>query len=69
MKKLFGNNITPNCEYCELAQYSGGKFICTKNKVLVNNKCRKFKYDPCKRIPAKMKVLNFQKYEDVDFSL
>ena len=67
MKKLFGNNITPNCEYCELAQYSGGKFICNKNKVLVNNKCRKFKYDPLKRVPNSTPSLD--KYSLEDFVL
>ena len=67
MKKSFGNNITPNCEYCELAQYSGGKFICTKNKVLVNNKCRKFKYDPLKRVPNSTPSLD--KYSLEDFVL
>ena len=67
MKKLFGNNITPNCEYCELAQFSGGNFICTKNKVLVNNKCRKFKYDPLKRVPNSTPSLD--KYSLEDFVL
>ena len=67
MKKLFGNNITPNCEYCELAQFSSGKFICTKNKVLVNNKCRKFKYDPLKRVPNSTPSLD--KYSLEDFVL
>lgn len=67
MKKLFGNNITPNCEYCELAYYSGGKFICTKNKMIVNNKCRKFKYDPLKRVPNSTPSLD--KYSLEDFVL
>ena len=32
-------------------------------------KCRKFRYDPCKRIPSKPKPLDFQKYDEHDFSL
>jgi len=31
--------------------------------------CWKFKYDPTKRVPAKAKALDFQKYEDEDYSL
>ncbi len=64
MKKLFGNNIEPKCEYCELAQYSGGKFLCTKNKMIVNNKCRKFKYDPLKRVPNSTPSLDRYSLED-----
>jgi hypothetical protein len=31
--------------------------------------CGKFRYNPCKRIPHKMKTFDFHKYEDTDFSL
>ena len=31
--------------------------------------CRKFKYDPFKRIPPRAKTLDFSKYDEEDFSL
>ena len=31
--------------------------------------CRKFVYDPCKRIPLKAKAPDFEKYADEDFTL
>ena len=35
----------------------------------IDHACRKFKYDPCKRIPAKAKALDFAKYDEHDYSL
>ena len=35
----------------------------------VDDQCRKFKYDPCKRIPPKPKAVDFSKYDNEDFSL
>ena len=46
------------------------QILCSKRGVVsaFYNR-RKFRYDPCKRIPVKMKALDLQKYDDVDFSL
>ena len=44
--------------------------LCTKKGLRSAEKpCRKFKYDPCKRIPAKPKAMDFGKYDEEDFSL
>ena len=44
--------------------------LCIKKGVVpVEGKCRKFSYDPCKRIPPKQKALDFSKYEQEDYSL
>ncbi len=40
-----------------------------KGTKTVDDQCRKFKYDPCKRIPAKPKAVDFSKYDNADFSL
>lgn len=31
--------------------------------------CRKFAYDPCKRIPPRAKAVDFSKYSEEDFKL
>lgn len=44
--------------------------LCSKRGVVTEQeKCRKFQYDPCKRIPVKAKALDFKKYDEMDFSL
>lgn len=50
-KAIFGNNIVVNCEYCEHSINNKQGNICTLNRSIKRNKCRKFKYDPLKRIP------------------
>ena len=32
-------------------------------------KCLRFSYDPCKRIPVKVNALDTSKYEEYDYSL
>lgn len=68
---LFRKKIPHSCTYCANATAMGeDQFLCIKKGVVVDTgKCRKFKYDPCKRIPAKAKALDFSKYDDTDFSL
>ncbi len=44
---LFGNNIAPDCTYC----HNFVESKCVKNKTINNNKCRKFDYNPLKRVP------------------
>lgn len=68
---LFRKKIPHSCVYCANAtQMDEDQFLCIKRGVVVDTgKCRKFKYDPCKRIPAKPKALDFSKYDDHDFSL
>lgn len=52
---LFGKNIEPRCVYCvhksELDDNTG---LCDiRGPVNLNFHCRKFRYDPLKRIPPK----------------
>lgn len=68
---LFRKKIPRSCAYCALgAKLGKDQILCAKRGIVaVDGKCRKFKYDPFKRIPSKPKALDFSKYEDHDFSL
>lgn len=68
---LFRKKIEKSCSYCQYGtMLEDDLVLCTKKGVVsVSGKCRKFRYDPIKRIPVKPKALNFQKYDSDDFSL
>ena len=59
MKNLFNKKITPACKYCKIGKTSINKTIlCVKYGVTTNeNYCKKFKYNPLKRIPKTIKIL------------
>lgn len=68
---LFRKRIEKSCYYCTSgAQTADGKVVCAK-KGLVSGEtpCRKFRYDPLKRVPPRAKALDFSKYDKEDFSL
>ena len=57
-KKLFGNNITPNCEYCRFSERSpDGSVICPYKVNDIGSPCKKYEYDPTKREPNSAPVL------------
>jgi len=68
---LFRKKISRSCTYCQHGTaISEEQILCTKQGVVsIDYSCRKFRYNPCKRIPTKMKALDFDKYKDTDFSL
>ena len=68
---LFRKKIERSCTYCAYGtKIDDEQVLCIKKGVVpLSGKCRKFEYDPCKRIPAKPKALNFDKYDKEDFSL
>lgn len=68
---LFNKKLPKTCEYCQNGTCIGeDTYLCTKRGVVeYQEKCRKFKYDPCKRVPSKPKALDFQQYNEHDFSL
>ncbi len=68
---LFRKKIERSCTYClHSTQLEDGKILCAKNGLKTQeDKCWRFQYDPCKRIPKKMKALDFSKYDQEDFSL
>ena len=55
-RKLYGNNIEPACEICALGHRAadGKSVLCSrKGAVDLYDSCRKFEYDPLKRIPER----------------
>ena len=55
-KKLYGNNIEPACEICALGHRTadGKSVLCSRKGVVgLYDACRKFEYDPLKRIPER----------------
>ena len=68
---LFRKKLPRSCSYCEFAtKLDEDQVLCRKRGIMgVYNACRKFKYDPCKRIPPKAKALDFTRYDKEDYSL
>lgn len=68
---LFRKKHPRSCAYCTYgAQIDGDQILCIKKGAVSGQKaCRKFAYDPCKRVPLRPKVLDFVKYNDEDFAL
>ena len=63
-KAVFGGNIEQDCLYC---RYNSGddEVICPRKPK--RGKCRKYEYDPTKRMPKIQPAL--RKYSKDDFSL
>lgn len=68
---LFRKKMPRSCEHCgHGTRICGDQVLCTKHGVVaVSYKCRHFLYDPCKRIPKKMKTPDFSRFNEEDFRL
>ena len=68
---LFRKKIARSCAYCiHSTKLDEENVLCSKKGIVpVEKGCRKFKYDPCKRVPTKAKALDFAKYDEHDYSL
>lgn len=68
---IFRKKIERACTYCRFAtKLDDDLILCAKKGVVSTGKpCRKFRYDPCKRIPPKAKAIDFTEYSQEDFSL
>lgn len=67
--KIFGD-VEPKCAYCEHGQIASNstQVLCIKRGIFdLSYSCRKFKYDPLKKIPQETPEL--QQYSAEDFSL
>ncbi|MEE1280127.1 MAG: hypothetical protein UHH95_04775 [Oscillospiraceae bacterium] len=54
--KLFGKKVEPACLYCRhgRANGEGDRVFCSKKGIVsAVNSCRRFDYDPLKRVPKK----------------
>ena len=68
---LFRKKIDRACSYCiHGTKADEDLIICAKKGMKgPDDCCRKFKYDPTKRLPKKSRPLDFSKYDKEDFSL
>lgn len=68
---LFRKKIDPMCAYCAHGtSLESGHILCAKKGFRSQSeKCRRFRYDPCKRVPARPKPLDVSRYDQEDFSL
>lgn len=68
---LFRKRTPRSCPMCLYStNLSEHQLLCSKCGVVADSySCRKYKYDPCKRIPPTVRAPDFQKYRDDDFKL
>lgn len=68
---LFRKKVERSCAYCAHgAHLEDEQVLCCKRGLRsISDSCRKFKYDPCKRVPTKAKAMDFSRYENEDYSL
>ena len=70
---LFRKRMPRSCDYCAHGaklNNEAQEFLCAKRGVVSGLKaCRKFSYDPYKRVPPKAKTSDFSKYDNEDYSL
>lgn len=70
MKKKIIGNVEPRCEYCKHGKLGADNktILCLKKGVQgKDDLCKKFSYDPLKRVPKKMP--NLGTYSKEDFEL
>ena len=69
-KKLYGKGIVPACAYCSKGSVTADKknILCLKKGIVSPDyHCRRFKYDPLRRIPKIPPEL--EKFTAEDFSI
>ena len=68
---LFRKNIDPRCAYCRRGvQISEREVACVKRGIMpVEGSCRRFRYDPLKRVPPRPAPLETARLKESDFSL
>lgn len=68
---LFRKKIQRSCTYCAHGTaLDEERTLCTKRGVIAScGSCRKFAYDPCKRIPPRPKQPDFARFQEEDFRL
>jgi hypothetical protein len=68
---LFRKDLEKRCAYCQHAAMAGeNRMACCKRGIVPPSySCRRFSYDPLKRVPPRPREPDFQKYEEKDYSL
>lgn len=68
--RFFGKNIEPACGYCELGKTTrdGRMVVCSRKGIVYKHyHCKKFVYQPLKRIPRRKPQT--EQFSKEDFSL
>lgn len=69
--RLFKGNTEPQCAHCEYAEITEGSEVVVCRKIggimQLYSKCKKFRYDPLKRVPGAVSLSG--EYSKEDFSL
>ena len=68
---LFRSKIDPRCAYCRYGTALIGRdeVGCVRHGIMsASGRCRRFRYDPFKRVPPKPASLK-RKYVDADFRI
>lgn len=68
---LFRKKLHRACSYCSYStELTTCTLLCAKKGIVdAAASCRKFRYDPTRRIPGKQKAPDFSQYNEEDFSL
>ena len=68
---LFKKDIEPRCAYCKRgANLDEEQVMCMKKGIVsAAGACRKFKYEPLKRVPIKPISADFSHLKEEDFVL
>lgn len=68
---LFRRDIERSCAYCKHgAKADDDTCLCRKKGLVpLSGSCRRFRYDPLRRIPAAAAPKDFSEFDHVDFSL
>ncbi len=71
MPSMFEKDIEPRCGYCQRGTpLDDGKVMCVKKGIVAaSGSCRRFRYDPLKRVPPKPMTASFDRFKDEDFTL
>lgn len=66
--KLFKKKINPNCSYCQHSKIFYDTVLCEHYGIVSGKSyCRKFRYNPLKRLPKEKKPK--KNFKPEDFSL
>ncbi len=71
MKKKIIGNVDAKCEYCKHGKIAADNknILCPKMGVTAKDyNCKKFSYDPLKRIPSNLSP-QFMQFEKKDFEI
>ena len=68
---LFRKKLPRDCIYCAFAtKLNEDEILCIKRgSRSISKPCRKFRYDPFKRVPVKSNVQDFTEFKQEDFVL